>query len=220
MAKKEDEEIIEDLNLDDSSFTVDNSIAEAGRPLPKKVELDIDDMAFEDDEEEIPEVDQEPEIEPVEVQPAEEEPAPPRRRWSRPKILVLIALVLLPLLIGGGVAYKLFFQPEPPPEEPAGPPSVNLKPFLINYPGPQKDTIATLTLKIVFPNPVIEEEFNTRSPVVRDLIFRYVQGLGPQALTAGPEARDLMLIDLANIINSTLEPNRILKVDILEFKEV
>ena len=91
--KSEDDNLLKDLNIDDVEGLEGAQLA-GGQPLPKKVELDIDDMLLEEDEEEAPP--EAPEVpasapvrEPVpepEAAPSEEA-KPPRRKISTVKLV-------------------------------------------------------------------------------------------------------------------------------------
>jgi flagellar basal body-associated protein FliL len=137
--------LLKDLNIDDVEGLEDAQIA-GGQPLPKKVELDIDDMMLEEDEEEAaPEESKaaaplpEPELPPSpETAPSEAEEKPPRRKISTTKLILLILAFVLPLVIIVAPVIYIFFDKPVETTEPQVPPPVpkmlELKPFIINFP--------------------------------------------------------------------------------------
>jgi flagellar basal body-associated protein FliL len=140
-----DDNLLKDLNIDDVEGLEGAQLA-GGQPLPKKVELDIDDMLLEEDEEEAaPEEPKEaapaPEPEPIpesEAAPSEEEVKPPRRKISTFKLVLLILAFVLPLIIiVAPIIYIYWNQPAETPVQQAPlpvPEMLELKPFIINYP--------------------------------------------------------------------------------------
>jgi flagellar basal body-associated protein FliL len=212
---EEDEALLNELDADGEN--------DEQSPLPRKVELDIDDMVFEDEEEEEGEEEEaepEPELdlEEPEAEPAEEEPKPKGRR-SKKKLLFIGLLALVPLLGLGAAAY-LFLGDQSEPEVVQEPvtPSLTLKPFVINY-APREKNVATLVLTVTFPSPEIMSEFERQIIVFRDKIYRYAQGMGP-----GPiddlDAQQGMMTDLSLLINRTLTKGPIQKLSIDEFKPI
>ena len=142
-SKSEDDNLLKDLNIDDVEGLEGAQLA-GGQPLPKKVELDIDDMLLEEDEEEAPPEEPEaPAPEPVgepvpeaEAAPSEEE-KPPRRKISTTKLILLILAVVLPLtIIIAPIIYIYMDKPVETTQQPAPlpmPEMLELKPFVINY---------------------------------------------------------------------------------------
>ncbi|MBU2548538.1 MAG: flagellar basal body-associated FliL family protein [Proteobacteria bacterium] len=196
---------------------------EDGRPLPKKVELDIDEMMEvpeEDLEEEAPE--EEPEEEaPVQEEAPEEEPPP--ARISRSKLAVLagggllivlaVASVLI-MLLGGGPA------PLPIPKVLFGSGSISqLKPFVINVPQADRDVIVTLTLDVTFSDKEAKGEFENRLLVHRDAIFRLLLTRDLPTMDS-PKARNELAEELVRLIGGGLSKGRVERVKITELTVV
>ncbi|WP_027184749.1 flagellar basal body-associated FliL family protein [Desulfovibrio inopinatus] len=170
----------DDFPLSDDELTKakldDSELSEESPKSLQKVELDLDDAPFLEEEEEEPEP-EEPEVE----EPEPEEEKAPVPFWKRKKIL-LILLALLLLLVGSGTYYFNFVSidvappdlssdentpteteaptematgteataetPTPPPPPPPPPPeyAVDLEPFLIEQRDP-KGPLRILGLK-------------------------------------------------------------------------
>jgi len=200
-----------DLN---SMPNLEEAQLEAGRPLPKKVELDIDDIFAEEGEkpEETPE--SEPEKETAAV--LETEPPPPKYAFY--KVVLLGGAGVL--VLAGLIALVMWLVPE---IQPAGvrqlikaPVSMELQPFIINYPDEQRDTIIKLRVSLSFSNAQAREEFSGRLLTMRDLLFRYMQGQGPID-PKSQEAKDKLRENLIRLISGTLKKGKIKDLQILEF---
>lgn len=189
---------------------------EAGRPLPKKVELDIDDI-FTEEEEEEPEKTPEPEKEAVEVTEAEQPPP----KYAFYKVILLSGAGVL--FLTGLAVLGLWLVPDIQPPQMRqllkGPIQMELQPFIINYPGDQGDVIVKLRLNLSFSNSQAHEEFSGRLLTMRDLMFRYMQGQG--AIDPNSQkAKDRLREKLIELISGALEKGKIQDLKILEFQLV
>ena len=199
--------------------------------MPKKVELDIDDLSWEDDEEE-PEVDSGPivEPEPEPAPPVEEKEEEPPKKFSMFKLAIIggATLVVIVALLAG---YMFLFQDkeEPPPQTAAKPGMVELRPFVINYPAQDHEIIILLSLALRFPDEATRTAFDARKPLVRDLIFRVVQGYDPNDLTAAGSREKIQEV-LGQLVNQemfrpdegqgALPPGEEIKVEVLGLSTV
>ena len=209
----ENDALLSDVNFGDLGETGTMG-SDEGRPLPKKVELDIDDMILDEDEE-PPEI---TEPEPIEEITPEEEPEPAPAKFSRFKLAILAAAALL-VLIAVAVPVIIMTTGEKVETEPAKPanPLDNMiqSPFVINFPVADREIIMKMTLAASFPNEVVQQEFQIRQVVIRDLIFRYAQGLGPEMLN-DTDYRAQLGTELAQLINETLTQGQVKNVAVLE----
>jgi flagellar basal body-associated protein FliL len=200
-AGPDDDDLLKGL---DGGLDKEQASADSSRPLPKKVELDIDDFLEEEIEEEPPPpppTEEKPAPPPEELPGDEEEPSEKPKRFALPKLILLVSIVLIPLLAITATALYLLRDDEPPPEEPKTIiNTIDLNPFLINFPPPNNLFILKLDLSIKFPNPLILQDFQNNRLIQRDRIYRLVQGLGPtiRAAWEAEKQKQALEIDLAN----------------------
>ncbi|MBF0529459.1 MAG: hypothetical protein HQK55_09340 [Deltaproteobacteria bacterium] len=217
-----DEALLQDLKLSDIE-EVGGTVAQTGRPLPKKVELDIDDMLLE--EEPPAQIKPEPKKpEPVKELtplPAEEasEDEEPKARISKKKIAIISALLIIPLALA-----ILFFLPGKPKPTPVhtkkvatGPVDVVLQPFVINFPGQSsgKEPLMYIKFSIFFTTVEGKHEFDAQTVMFRDLIFRFIQGRGPIPFGNSP-VRTEMIQSLIVLINEHMKHGQADQLQILE----
>lgn len=180
-----EDSFLKDLDASNVAALEENGL-ENGRPLPKKVELDIDDLMFGEDEDEAEETEEPAEAgeqETVEEAPPPSEEPPRRVKYDVKKLTVLASAGLLGigLLIGVGLWLRPTEGPPPPVRnvQPAAR-AIALEPFIINFPTPQgADVIITLTVSLVLSPGASPSQVASQTTVLRDMIFRYVQGQGP-----------------------------------------
>ncbi|MFH1135155.1 MAG: flagellar basal body-associated FliL family protein [Pseudomonadota bacterium] len=218
LMRDDEEALLKDLNLDDVDVSSDAQ-ASGGRALPKKVELDIDDLGLDEEEPAAPE---KPEPEPLPAPPPlKDEVARPKPRLSRTKLILFIAAAVLPLLIGGGVAAWYFLrEKEPPPQVEVGPGQLELLPFIVNFPGSNPERLLELKLAVVFKNQQDQAAFESESNKLRDLIYRFVQGKKPDDLEDSPETKKELSLELAQLINASLKNVTVDRVVVVEIKKV
>lgn len=197
--------------LDDSELSDD---------LPKalqKVDLDLDDAPFLEDEAE----------EPAETTVSEETTPFPgaaeEAKPSRKKLFILIGAALL-LLAAGATAFFLLKKPAPAPQveeappaveaplapEPAPPPEppapqreivMTMEPFLIELTD-QKGRTRFLTIRFtaVTQEPAVELEFKRNIIVVRDAVYYYLKNKSLEFLTDKSNT-DTLKKDVLSVIN-------------------
>ncbi len=201
--------------LDDSELSDD---------LPKalqKVDLDLDDAPFLEDEEE----------EPAAAEPAAAEAAPDidigeKPKPSRKKLFILLGAAIL-LLAGGAAGYFLFFkkpaspppppppvqeqEPPPPPVEPTPPPPpppppkqeivMAMEPFLIELTDSAGRTrFLSIRFTAVTQEKSVELEFKRNRIVVRDAVYYYLKNKNLNFLTDKNNAAALKK-DVLSVIN-------------------
>jgi flagellar protein FliL len=194
--------------LDDSELSDD---------LPKalqKVDLDLDDAPFLEDEPEEPPPTAEEDATPFPVTDETTKPA------SKKKLYLIIGLALL--LIAGGAAFFLLRKPAPapvveaPPAEPLPPPPVEpppeplkpqreiimtLEPFLIELTDKQGRThFLTIRFTAATNEPAVELEFKRNIIVVRDAVYYYLKNKSMDFLTDKNNA-DTLKKDVLSVIN-------------------
>lgn len=206
---------LEDLDLGEVD-SLQDADTEAGSSLPKKVELDIDDMDLgreEDKEEEPEEPKEEPEETPEQPEPEEDKAkAPPQ--YSSSKLAFLVGGVLIIVAVAAG----LFILFAPSPQQPAAveePFKIELQPFIINFPAPDEDVIIKLTLSLSFTNAGAMDEFTSRRLTLRDLVFRFIQGRGP-VNSGSSEVKTKLRKGLTDLINGSLEKGRVKQLKIVD----
>ncbi len=194
---------------------------EEDRALPKKVELDIDDLILEDEDVEIPddEPDEEPEAseeeEAAEVE-EEEEPDKAKPKFSKAKLAILASALLIPLT--AGILWLTLSdgkKPEPAPQPQVAVEKLELLPFIVNLPLQQKELILKFRLSVSFQTTMVKAEFEGQTASMRDLIYRYLQGREPELLE-DPEAKTLLAEELAGLLNGSLKKGRLESLQILE----
>jgi flagellar basal body-associated protein FliL len=213
MGGNEDDAFLKDIDFGELGESGAIGLDE-GRPLPKKVELDIDDMILEDDEE-PPET---TEPEPVEEAAPEEEPEPAPAKFSRFK-MALLAMAAILVLAAVAVPVIIMTRGDKVETETVKPanPLDNLiqAPFVINFPGDKQDIILKMTVAVSFPNQAVQQEFQTQLVVIRDLIFRYALGAGFDSLN-DQASRSILSQELAQLINENMKQGTVKSVDIIE----
>lgn len=200
--------------LDDSELSDD---------LPKalqKVDLDLDDAPFLEDE-------------PEEAPPSSEESAPSETpvavaaaKPSGKKRLILLGLIVLLLLGGGAAAYFLFLKkaavpppvveeapheepalpqmPPPPPPEPPAPKQeivLTMDPFLIELTDQKgRSRFLTIRFSAATTDHAVELEFKRNHIVVRDAVYYYLKNKSLEFLTDKNNA-DALKKDVLSVIN-------------------
>jgi len=203
--------------LDDSELSDD---------LPKalqKVDLDLDDAPFLEDE-------------PEETPPAAEETGPGEaavtdetaKPKSKKKLILLIGLVVL-FLGGGTAAYFLFLKkpaappppptveapheeppppPPPPPEPPAPKPEIvlTMDPFLVELPDKAgRSRFLSIRFAAATTEHAAELEFKRNRIVVRDAVYYYLKNKSLEFLTDKNNAEALKK-DVLSVINQFIGP--------------
>lgn len=198
--ESDDDDLLKDL---DAGEINGNGPADSSRPLPKKVELDIDDFLEEEIEDEPPPAAEEKPPPPVKEEPkTDKKPVEePHKRFSRKKLILLGSSGLVLLAVIAGAVFFLLKDKEPPPDN--TPPPVNmieLKAFLVNFPPPNDAFILKLELSIKFPNQLVLQDFSNNRLIQRDRIYRMVQSLGPTVMNAWKANKEMeaLEIELAN----------------------
>lgn len=202
--------------LDDSELSDD---------LPKalqKVDLDLDDAPFLEDEaeEETP-----PPAEETSASPFDEPEAPAKP--SRKKLFLLIGAVAF-ILVAGVAAYFLFLKKPAPPPPPPGPPApaeeappshvaptppppeppapkreivMPMEPFLVELTDAGGRTrFLTIRFTAVTQEPSVELEFKRNRIVVRDAVYYYLKNKNLAFLTDKNNAEALKK-DVLSVIN-------------------
>ncbi|EFL50468.1 flagellar basal body-associated protein FliL [Solidesulfovibrio fructosivorans JJ]] len=201
--------------LDDSELSDD---------LPKalqKVDLDLDDAPFLEDEEETPaaEEGQAEEASPFPIETEGEKP-------SKKKLILIVAPVLL-LLIGAAVYFFLLRKPAPPPESaeetppaeeapmpppapvppPPEPPApkqeivMPMEPFLVELTDAQGRTrFLTIRFTAVTQEKPVELEFKRNIIVVRDAVYYYLKNKKFEFL-ADKNNAEVLKKDVLSVIN-------------------
>ena len=199
---------------------------ESGRSLPKKVELDIDDMLLR--EIAPPEATPPPAVEQI-PEPIEEKevpapaPAPKKKpKISRKKLLILGGAVLLPLMLTFVAVIWFFFSEEKPsPEEKAAalPQIVRLAPFIVNYPEARPEIVVRVEISLTFADASAEALFEGRKIPMRDIVFRYLQGRGP-AVVRDPQASTALSQGLMRLLEEHFASGAVKNVEIAKLEEV
>ena len=208
--------------LDDSELSDD---------LPKalqKVDLDLDDAPFLEDEEETPPPAGEEAAEATPFPAAEEKPAAPR---NKKRLFLLIGAVLLLALLGAGayiflqhkkaaqppatqLALPLTQTPSPPPSGPkpaasalTEPPApkreivMPMEPFLVELTDAQGRTrFLSIRFTAVTQEPAVELEFKRNRIVLRDAVYYYLKNKNAAFLTDKNNA-DVLKKDVLSVIN-------------------
>lgn len=207
--------------LDDSELSDD---------LPKalqKVDLDLDDAPFLEDEEETPPPAGEEAAQATPFPAAEEKPASPR---NRKRLFLLIAAVLLLALLGAGAYFFLLHKkaapppaaepappvaetsppppaPEPVAPAPAEPPApkkeivMPMEPFLVELTDAQgRSRFLSIRFTAVTQEPAVELEFKRNRIVLRDAVYYYLKNKNAAFLTDKNNA-DVLKKDVLSVIN-------------------
>ena len=206
--------------LDDSELSDD---------LPKalqKVDLDLDDAPFlEDEPEETP-----PPAEESGPGDAAATQAPPKPK-SKKKLFILIGLIVL-LLGGGAAAYFLLLKkpatppppppveapheeeppplppPPPPPEPPAPKPEIvlTMDPFLVELPDKAgRSRFLSIRFSAATTEHAAELEFKRNRIVVRDAVYYYLKNKSLEFLTDKNNTEALKK-DVLSVINQFIGP--------------
>jgi len=197
----------------------------------QKVELDLDDAPFLEEEEEVKPEPAKP-SQAMSLEPAaEEKPAAPANR----KKLIIIGAAALVLLIVAGVAVKfLFFKgpaaPAPekteqaaskeanatPPEPEKPEIQVRLEPFWVEQKG-EGDEIRFLTVRILLTttDPSIAKEFQAKTLEARNAIFYYLKNKDVHFL-ADEHNTEKLKAELLLVINQYVSDG---KFEMLMFEE-
>jgi len=93
---------------------------------------------------------------------------------------------------------------------------INMEPFIVNFPSSGQDMILKLTMALTFTNLDAKKEFSDQQVVMRDLIYRFLQGQGSADLNKRTALVSLQK-DIAKLINSALTRGRVNMVLFQEF---
>jgi flagellar FliL protein len=194
----------------------------------QKVELDLDDAVFLDDEDEI----EEPPAEPEKKEPVEEDKQP-SFFWKYKKFF-LAAIALL--LVGSALFWWLFVKPEPlvtPPEpaqenqavsEPPEKESPELtehvmafEPFWLEF--EVNGTYRFLTCRFTFPveGDLLRTEVDTKRIIIRDAVYYYFKNKDIVFL-GNTDNGDKLKTDLLEIINQYLGNGQLEEILIQEYR--
>ncbi len=231
------EEVVK-AKLDDSELS-----DESPKSL-QKVELDLDDAPFLEEEEEEEEI-EEPEIEEQDLELEEDEPP----FWKRKKILIILGSLILMLLLAAGGYFFVFSNdtpapapasaptPEPTPTTtetvtptesadatgtptpPPPPPEylIEMDPFLIEQHDPQ-GSYRVLGLK--FSTKTIDkgllEEMKQKEVVLRDAVYYYLKNKDIVFLT-NSKYSDTLKQDILTVMNQYLATGQLDSVLIEEY---
>ena len=78
-----------------------------------------------------------------------------------------------------------------------------LRPFLVNIPDGDRDIIVKVVLSVDFPTKDLLQDYEAHSVPLRDLIYRFIQGQGPD-LQSNPEIKTVLSRTITDIINRIL----------------
>lgn len=212
----EDEELFENSNqgvegsdelLKRAGFDVEIPENGEGVSATRKVELDIQKLP---EELELPEEEpvEEPVGEVVEEETEEIEEETPEQSSSRIKLVVIGALtgLILILIIFAAVVFigpDNADAPGPNVKFLSTTSMVNLRPFIVNFSQTDKDLVLKLELALIFFDKEAENVFFAQRTVVRDLIYRFLQGRTPRDLY-NKELVDNIQKEITGLVNSAL----------------
>lgn len=197
---------------------------EPSRQLPRKVELDIEELPdMEEDEPAPPPAKEEEEEE--DEEPASPQAAPAKKK-SPLKLLLVFGLPLAALLTAGALALFFFMktpeQTAPGEQEaaqgetaaapqPARALLVKLHPFVVSQRIGGQDMVLRVSMAINFNNLKAEEEFRLKRTMNRDLIYRFLESQDLRGLNTNESITQLQ-DKLKSLINSSLTKGYIDKV--------
>ncbi len=193
--------------LQSADLDVETPKNDEGSSAARKVELDI---------QKLPEELEFPEEEPIEEsegefageETEETEDETPEQSSSRIKLVVIGALTGLILIFIIFVAV-VFMSPDNA-DAPglmvkfeSSTSMVNLQPFIVNFSQTDMDEVLKLQLALVFSDKKAEDVFLVKRTVVRDLIYRFLQGRTPKDLY-NKEIADSIQKQITSLVNSAL----------------
>jgi len=211
--------------LDDSELSDD---------LPKslqKVDLDLDDAPFLEDEEEP-----EPEAPAPSVEPETADETAPAPWWKKKKIVLPAGAGIL-LVIAAAVYFLLFAEEEPPPPpppppvsqeepapEPAPPPepvapelTIVMDPFLVEVLDSKGQTrFLTVKFAAVTTNADLEKEMQANVVVLRDAIYYYLKNKNLTFLTDDKNG-EILKKDVLSVVNQFLSSGQLENLQIEEY---
>jgi len=193
--------------------------SELSEELPKalqKVDLDLDDAPFLEDEKE------EPAPEPAETEASPFAALDEEKKPASKKRLFLV-LGVAALLVAGGITFFLLRKhtppppppeeaaipvpeatPEPPPPPPPEPPKervMAMAPFLVEMTDAKGHTrFLTISFTAVTLDPAVEVEFRRNITVVRDAVYYYLKNKNMDFLTDKKNI-DTLKKDVLSVIN-------------------
>jgi flagellar basal body-associated protein FliL len=180
--------------------------AQAPRSVPRKVELDIDELP-QDLAVEVPETERREEEAPIEPEPAEQPARAPVRRHFPKLILLFGAITALFLVLLGLTGFMIYRWVHPPqPVRPMVLPeslTLNLMPFVVNVSTGTEERLVTLNLSLTFSSLKTKAEFLNDQIVFRDRIYR----LFLQQSATDIEQKDVLISlqhAVADLINASL----------------
>jgi len=208
-------------DIEDSESGEDTQSSAPASKAAQKVELDLDDAPFLEDEDEEDDI---PEEEPEELEALEEEPV---EKKSKTKLLIFIGIGVIILLLSA-ILVKLFFfdsappppkeepaveetmeeipmeipeeAPPPPPEEP-GVTLLRMDPFWIEQKDKDSRTrflIARFALTTT--DPQVVAEYGRKTLILRDAVYFYLKNKDLQFLADKKNVEKLKK-DLLMVIN-------------------
>ena len=219
----EDEELFGDSNqgvggsdelLKSAGFDTEVPENGEGDTATRKVELDIQKLP---EDLELPEEEpvEEPVGEIVEEETEEIEEETPEQSSSRIKLVVIGVLtgLILILIIFAAVVFigpDNADVPGPKAKILSTTSMVNLRPFIVNFFQTDRDVVLKLEMRLIFSDKEAEDVFFTQRTVVRDLIYRFLQGRTPRDLY-NKELVDSIQKEITSLVNSTLGRNMVEK---------
>lgn len=227
------EETTEDFSEEAEAPESTETAASSGRAA-QKVDLDLDDAPFLEDEEEEEE---QPEEAPEELPSLEETPEKKKRN---PMLFIIIGVGVIILLLAA-IAIKVFFfdsspepekeqpvqemplqeePPPPPPVEQAPPPPpeepgitlIRMKPFWIEQKDPKgaiRFLVARFSLSTT--NELILAEYNRREVTIRDAVYYYLKNKDLNFLSDEKNGETLKK-DLLMVINQYISVGQFDKI--------
>ncbi len=193
--------------LQSADFDAEIPRSDEGSSATRKVELDIQKLP---EELEFPEEEpvEEPSGEFVDEEEGETEEETPEQSSSWIKLVVVGALTGL-ILILFIFAAVIFMGPDsaddlgPSVKLPSTTLIVNLRPFIVNFSQTDRDAVLKLEMALVFSDKEAEDVFLVQRTVVRDLIYRFLQGHTPKDLY-NKEIVDSIQKEITRLVNSAL----------------
>lgn len=197
---------------------------DADRPMPRKVELDIEELAEDIIVEQPAAVEEE--IDPIEDDYEDEE----EDLEVKASPLKLIAFILagvgvLAVIVIGIVFFINYNQAlkdirikrEALTSEKAL--NINMQPFVLNYQDQGQERLIRVVIRLSFTNSMATLEFKEQQTLLRDLIFRFLQGGEPEYLENKDNTVDLE-IKLSEIVNSFLIQGKLARLSIKNISDV
>lgn len=214
----------------DDKATLDQGELSLARST-QKVELDLDDAIFLDDDDEL-EAEQEPSSPhpPASADSLDDEPAPLQPFWK--KTWVLLGLVGF-LLVATGTTTWFVFRPKPPAAPPAevkkpqtvqkeAPPKLSeftilLQPFLVEHDIKGKNRFLSCQFSLPVKGDLLKWEINKKKIILRDALYYYLKNKDILFLADKKNVTKLKT-DLLSIVNQYLGSGQVEEILIQEYK--